>query len=179
MNPLSLMDELLMKLSLKKTPPSSRTNSTTRVPSEKSKLSCNQGKLCDAEIRCDTTANSQPPATEQHTINSIADSTNSTTNCSTFNSLADSTASSSANFISNANSSLSPECYRPTDKENLSVWRKDANSNRQHEQMRSQMKNHRAIAPRSKCPSAGDLCKAPSYFTRLHSVGHPGVATVL
>lgn len=151
MKPLSFVDRLLVKLSLRTAVPSGQTAGAICVPGEKSKLSSNRGKLCDA----DKAANQ--PATKQHTINS--DSINSASNGGTFSSLSDSVASSSANFICNTNSSHSPECYRPSDKDNQSAWHKEAGGNKQYEKMRSQMKNHRAAAPRSKRPSAGDLCK--------------------
>ena len=149
MKPLSLVDRLLIKLSLR-TP----SDQTAGVPSEKSKLPSNRGKLCDADKAVNQ------PAFDQLAVPTInSDSINSTSNSGTFTSLTESIASSTANFIVNTNSSQSPECYRPSDKDNQSAWRKEAGGNRQHERVRSQMKNHLAAAPRSKRPSAGDLCK--------------------
>lgn len=171
MQPLSLLDDLLVKLSLKKTLPASRTNSATdvRCPSEKSKLPSNLGKLCDATDK----ATDNQPATNHLTINGTINSGDtvhsSTSNYSTFDSLADSVTSSTANFISNANSSHSAECNRLGDKENLSAWCKDANGKRQQGKMQSQMKNHRAIAPRSKCPSAGDCKHLNSFYSSSFS----------
>ena len=163
MQPLRLLDNLLVKLSLKKALPASRTNSATDVrrASEKSKLPSNQGKLCVASDKAEN-----QPAANQLTINS-ADNSETVNSASNYSASNYSTFGSTMNIISNANSSHSAECNRLGDKENLSVWYKDASGKKQCGKMKSQMKNHRAIATRSKCPSASDLCKHSFKFILL------------